>query len=97
MLARRIKKKFTVKERDELYEKWGIDLKTKQRSIQLTRMLWSRTKDMEHIQESAALVAKLIGFVDSDQVSREMFGLSFSLQSLHQSSFSRRRNLSLPF
>nr|QWT43312.1 kinesin-like protein KIN7J [Citrullus lanatus] len=97
MLARRMKKKFSVKERDALYQKWGIDLKTKQRSIQLARMLWSRTKDFDHIHESAALVAKLIGFVEPSQVSREMFGLSFSLQSLDHRSFPWKRNMSLPF
>lgn len=97
MLARRMKKKFSVKERDGLYKKWGIDLKTKQRSIQLARMLWSRTKDFDHINQSAALVAKLIGFVEPSQVSREMFGLSFSLQSLDHRSFSWKRNMSLPF
>lgn len=97
MLARRMKKKFSVKERDALYQKWGIDLKTKQRSIQLARMLWSRTKDFDHIHESAALVAKLIGFVEPSQVSREMFGLSFSLQSLDHRSFPWKRNVSLPF
>ena len=92
-----MKKKFTVKERDALYVKWGIDLKTKQRSIQVARMLWSRTKDFDHINESAALVAKLIGFVEPNQVSREMFGLSISLQSLDHRSFSWKRNMSLPF
>ncbi|KAL0557908.1 hypothetical protein IC582_006464 [Cucumis melo] len=97
MLARRMKKKFSAKERDALYVKWGIDLKTKQRSIQVARMLWSRTKDFDHINESAALVAKLIGFVEPNQVSREMFGLSFSLQSLDHRSFPWKRNMSLPF
>ncbi|XP_023002205.1 kinesin-like protein KIN-7E isoform X2 [Cucurbita maxima] len=97
MLVKRIKKKFSVKERDTLYKKWGIDLKTKQRSIQLAKKLWTRTKDFDHIHESAALVAKLLGFVEPSQVSREMFGLSFSLQSLDQRSFPWKRNMSLPF
>lgn len=95
MLSRRMKKKFSMKEREALYKKWGIDLKTKQRGIQLARMLWSRTKDFGHISESAALVAKLLGFVEPTQVSREMFGLSFSLQSLDHRSW--KRNMSLPF
>lgn len=42
--------------------------------------LWSDTKDMENVRESAAVVAKLLGYTDSGQGSKEMFGLNFALR-----------------
>ncbi|GLT57953.1 hypothetical protein SLA2020_308860 [Shorea laevis] len=77
MLSRQVQKKFSRKEREELYKSWGIVLNTKQRALQLGRRLWTDAKDIEHIKKSAFLVAKLIGFVEPSQAPKEVFGLSF--------------------
>ncbi|XP_044511654.1 kinesin-like protein KIN-7F isoform X2 [Mangifera indica] len=89
-LSKQIHKKFSKKEREELYQKWDIDLNTKQRSLQLARQIWACTKDMNHIDDSAALVAKLVGFVQPGQAPKEVFGLSLLAGSLSQKSFSWR-------
>ncbi|CAK7346273.1 unnamed protein product [Dovyalis caffra] len=78
MLAKQLQKKYTKTERERLYQKWGISLDTKQRSLQLARRLWSDIKDVRHIRDSAALVAKLAGLVEPRNAPKEMFGLSFS-------------------
>jgi len=77
MLSKQVHKKFSWKERNELYVKWGVDLKSKHRSVQLAWCLWTNTKDLNHVRESAALVAKLVGFINSGDASRKIFGLSF--------------------
>ncbi|KAI4316885.1 hypothetical protein L6164_024819 [Bauhinia variegata] len=77
MLSKQVHKKFGKKERDELYQNWGIDLKTKHRSIQLAWRLWTDTKDMIHARESAMLVAKLVGLVGSDVSPKKTFGFGF--------------------
>lgn len=77
MLSKQVHKKFSRKEREELYLKWRIDLKTKHRSIQLAWLLWTNTKDLNHVRESAALVAKLVGFIDSREAPKKFFGLGF--------------------
>lgn len=77
-MSKRILKKFPRKEREALYEKWGIALNTKQRSLQVARRLWTDTKDIDHVVESAQLVAKLVGMEVTSHVQKEMFGLSFS-------------------
>lgn len=89
-LSKQVHQKFSRKEREELYKKWGIALNTKQRSLQLARRIWSSTKDMNHIKESASLVAKLIDFVQPGQAPKEIFGLSFS----HGPGSKRRRSYS---
>ncbi|XP_022769113.1 kinesin-like protein KIN-7F [Durio zibethinus] len=76
MLSKQIPKKFSRKERAKLYEKWGIGLNTKQRSLQLARRIWTDTKDMVHVKESADLVAKLLRFVEQSQAPKEVVGLS---------------------
>ncbi|KAK1391662.1 kinesin-like protein NACK2 [Heracleum sosnowskyi] len=76
MLSRQILKKYSTKEREALYRKWGIELKSKQRRKQLSRLLWNDTQDMDHIKESAAVVAKLVG--QPSQAPKETFGLSFT-------------------
>ncbi|KAH9626550.1 hypothetical protein KSS87_005530 [Heliosperma pusillum] len=73
MLMKQIYKKIPAGERATLFAKWGIAMNSKQRRLQLARRLWSDTKDMQHIRESADLVAKLIGFVDDGDVPKEMF------------------------
>ncbi|XP_057975848.1 kinesin-like protein KIN-7F [Malania oleifera] len=88
MLSKQVMKRFSQKERNDLYQSWGIGLGTKRRRLQLARRLWTNTKDMEHVKESAALVAKLAGFLLPDKASKEMFGLSFSPRPLNHRSYS---------
>ncbi|XP_039797279.1 kinesin-like protein KIN-7J isoform X3 [Panicum virgatum] len=78
MLYRQMLKKLHLVERESLYTKWGIDLNSKQRRLQLSRRIWTQT-DMEHVRESAGLVAKLVEHLEKGQVIKEMFGLSFTL------------------
>ncbi|KAK9758341.1 hypothetical protein RND81_01G224000 [Saponaria officinalis] len=73
MLMKQMYKKIPVQERESVFEKWGIAMNSKQRRQQLAQQLWTDTKDMQHIRQSASLVAKLVGFVDDGQVPKEMF------------------------
>ncbi|KAK2660655.1 hypothetical protein Ddye_007188 [Dipteronia dyeriana] len=88
MLSKQIHQKFPRKERENLYKKWNISLNTKQRSVQLARRVWTDTKDMNHIDESAALVAKLVGFIQPGQAPKEIFGLSFLPRSSNRRTYS---------
>ncbi|KAK6150556.1 hypothetical protein DH2020_015488 [Rehmannia glutinosa] len=54
-------------ERQSLFLKWGIGLNTKLRRLQLAHRLWTKTDDMDHIADSAFLVAKLVGTVEPGQ------------------------------
>ncbi|XP_077246461.1 kinesin-like protein KIN-7F [Tasmannia lanceolata] len=94
MLSKQMQKKLTIEERESLYKKWGIGLETKQRRLQLSRRLWTETNDMEHVRESASVVAKLIGFLAPGQVSKEMFGLSFTPQRTNRRSYSWKSGMS---
>ncbi|CAI9103710.1 OLC1v1002245C1 [Oldenlandia corymbosa var. corymbosa] len=78
MLSRLINKRLTSDERNGTYEKWGISLNSKHRRLQLVQRLWSKPDDMDHVSESAALVAKLIRFSQQGRAIKEMFGLSFT-------------------
>lgn len=91
MLSRELLKKFSTKEREALYKKWGIDLKSKKRRQQLCQKLWRDTENMDHIKESAALVAKLVG--EPDQTPKEIFGLSFAPHHWTAKSFSWKHNM----
>ncbi|KAL1220680.1 Kinesin-like protein KIN-7I [Cardamine amara subsp. amara] len=75
-LSKQIPKKFPWSQRIELYQKWGVEVNSKQRSLQVAYKLWTNTQDIEHIKESASLVAKLLGFVEPNGMPKEMFGLS---------------------
>ncbi|CAN6245316.1 unnamed protein product [Urochloa humidicola] len=77
-LARQMQKRLTTVEREHMYTKWGISLVSKKRKLQVARRLWTETKELEHVRESASLVAKLIGLQEPGL--REMFGLSFAPQ-----------------
>ncbi|KAF9587981.1 hypothetical protein IFM89_006860 [Coptis chinensis] len=92
MLCKRMQKRLSEKERESLYERWGIELNTKQRRLQLVRHLFTDTENMEHINECASLVAKLIGFVEPGNALKEMFGLSFAPTS--EKSYSWKHSLS---
>nr|XP_043636649.1 kinesin-like protein KIN-7F [Erigeron canadensis] len=76
MLCRKLLKKFTAKEREALFEKWGIDLESRNRRFQLAQLLWTKTDDNEHISDSANIVAKLVGLIEPDNTPKELFALS---------------------
>ncbi|KAK6150573.1 hypothetical protein DH2020_015505 [Rehmannia glutinosa] len=79
MLSQRMMKKLSEQERESLFLKWGIGLNTKLRRLQLAHRLWTKTDDMDHIADSAFLVAKLVGTVEPGQThNKEMFGLNFT-------------------
>ncbi|URD72096.1 Kinesin motor domain containing protein [Musa troglodytarum] len=82
MLCRQMQKKLSPEERESLYAEWGVALSSKQRRLQVARRLWTAT-DVEHVAESAALVAKLTGFAKRGQAMKEMFELSFTPQQNH--------------
>ncbi|KAG2717810.1 hypothetical protein I3760_03G192400 [Carya illinoinensis] len=77
-LAKRVNSKLTVEEREMLYTKWEIPPGGKQRRLQLVNKLWTDPHNMQHVKESAEIVAKLVGFCESgEHVSKEMFELNF--------------------
>ncbi|KAF8118364.1 hypothetical protein N665_0005s0130 [Sinapis alba] len=78
MLSKLVGKRFSVEERKRLYEKFGIDVNSKRRRLQLANELWSKPKDITHAVDSAAVVAKLVRFVEQGRAMKEMFGLSFT-------------------
>ncbi|KAH0858225.1 hypothetical protein HID58_086486, partial [Brassica napus] len=79
--ARRINSRLTPKEREELYMKWNVPLEGKQRKLQFVNKLWTDPYDSSHVQESAEIVAKLVGFCESGNISKEMFELNFAMPS----------------
>lgn len=88
MLIKLMQKRFSEEERKRLFQRWGIALDSKRRRLQLANQLWSNTNDMNHIIESAAIVAKLIRFVERGRALKEMFGLSFTPPNARRRSFS---------
>lgn len=80
-LARRINSRLTPEEREELYMKWDVPLEGKQRKLQFVNKLWTDPYDSRHVQESAEIVAKLVGFCESGNISKEMFELNFAVPS----------------
>ncbi|KAK4274818.1 hypothetical protein QN277_017989 [Acacia crassicarpa] len=89
MLSKKVHKKLSRKERQKLYLNWGIDLKSRHRSIQLAWRLWTNTKDMDHLRESAMLIAKLIGLMESHEAQKKSFAHDFFAL------FKSRKSLSL--
>ncbi|KAL2246517.1 UNVERIFIED_CONTAM: Kinesin-like protein KIN-7F [Sesamum indicum] len=79
MLTEQMSKKFSEQERENLFLEWGIGLNTKLRRQQLANLVWTKTEDINHIANSAFLVAKLVGFIEPGQApKKEMFGLNFA-------------------
>lgn len=78
MLSRQIQKKLSKQDRHNLYLSWGIGLNTKHRRLQLVHSLWTDTNNVNHIAQSASVVAKLVDFVEPDHAFKEMFGLNFT-------------------
>lgn len=87
MLVNLMQKRLSEGEREDVFNKWGIALDSKRRRMQLANRLWSNT-DMNHVMESAEIVAKLVRFNEQGKgkVLKEMFGLSFTPQ--HQRTYS---------
>lgn len=78
MLSKQMRRRLSADERNNLYLKWGIGLHSKNRRLQLANLLWSDTKNMDHIMDSATIVAKLVSTVEPEQAFKEMFGLRFA-------------------
>ncbi|XP_022775401.1 kinesin-like protein KIN-7H [Durio zibethinus] len=94
MLSQRMGKRLSKVERENLFLKWGIGLNTKHRRLQLAHRLWIDSEDMDHIAESAVIVATLVGFVDPEKAFKEMFGLNFTPgQRTHKRRYSLKRSL----
>ncbi|KAK3213324.1 hypothetical protein Dsin_018030 [Dipteronia sinensis] len=78
-LAKRVSLKLTAEEREMLYMTWEIPPVGKQRRLQLVNKLWTDPLNMQHVKESADIVAKLVGFCESgEHASKEMFELTFA-------------------
>ncbi|XP_050238564.1 kinesin-like protein NACK1 [Mercurialis annua] len=78
-LAKRLTSRLSVEERDVLYMKWDVPLEGKQRKLQFVNKLWTNPHDSRHVQESAEIVAKLVGFCEGGNMSKEMFELNIAL------------------
>ncbi|KAF8390096.1 hypothetical protein HHK36_024618 [Tetracentron sinense] len=78
-LAKRLITRLPAEEREALYIKWEVPLEGKQRKLQFVNKLWTDPHDAKHVQESAEVVAKLVGFCEGGNVSKEMFELNFVL------------------
>ncbi|KAL5726532.1 Kinesin-like protein nack1 [Ranunculus cassubicifolius] len=80
-LAKRLMTRLSTEERDALYIRWQVPLEGKHRKLKFVNKLWTDPNDSKHVQESAEIVAKLVGFCESGNVSKEMFELNFALPS----------------
>ncbi|GAB4827912.1 Kinesin-like protein nack1 [Ancistrocladus abbreviatus] len=78
-LAKRVTTSLSAEEREALYLKWGVPLDGKQRRLHFIYKLWTDPHDPEHVQESAEIVAKLVGVCEGGKASKEMFELNFAL------------------
>lgn len=92
MLSRKLLKKFTSAERQVMFSKWGIDLESRNRRFQLSQLLWTKTDDIDHIRDSAEIVAKLVGLIEPDKTPKELFGLTVATKQESQSLLSTWRN-----
>ncbi|KAM1457109.1 hypothetical protein ACFX13_035184 [Malus domestica] len=92
-LSKLMQKRFSAEERKRLFQKWGIALHSKRRRLQLANCLWSNTKDMNHITDSAAIVAKLVMFAEQGQALKGMFGLSFTPPKARRRSFGWKNSM----
>ncbi|KAG2247324.1 hypothetical protein Bca52824_086952 [Brassica carinata] len=61
--------------------KWDVPLEGKQRKLQFVNKLWTDPYDSSHVQESEEIVAKLVGFCESANISKEIFELNFAMPS----------------
>ncbi|RXI07439.1 hypothetical protein DVH24_027502 [Malus domestica] len=79
MLSKQMRRRLSEDEKNNLYLKWGISLHSKHRRLQLANLLWSNTQNLDHIMDSATIVAKLVGSVEPEQAFKEMFGLRLEM------------------
>ncbi|KAF3446738.1 hypothetical protein FNV43_RR11918 [Rhamnella rubrinervis] len=93
-LSKKVHKKFSRKEREALYQEWGIKLKTKQRSLQLARLLWTDVNELTHFKKSAALIAKLIGLEEASQAPKEVFAIGFLPRPINHKPFGWKDTMS---
>ncbi|KAH0922659.1 hypothetical protein HID58_022677 [Brassica napus] len=61
--------------------KWDVPLEGKLRKLQFVNKLWTDPYDSRHMQENAEIVAKLVGFCERGNISKEMFELNFAMPS----------------
>lgn len=78
-LSKRLNSRLSEEERERLYIRWDIPLEGKQRRLQLINKLWTDPNNKDHIEQSADIVARLVGFCEGGSVSKEMFELNFAL------------------
>ncbi|KAK8959542.1 Kinesin-like protein NACK1 [Platanthera guangdongensis] len=78
-LSKRMNSRLTEEERERLYIKWQVPLEGKQRKLQLANKLWSDPNDRAHVDDSADIVARLVGFCEGGSATKEMFELNFAL------------------
>lgn len=96
MFVKLMQKRLSEEERKRLFKEWDIPLNSKRRRMQLANRLWSNT-DMNHIMQSATVVAKLVRFSEQGKALKEMFGLSFTPQLTRRRSYSwKNGRASLP-
>ncbi|KAM1587851.1 hypothetical protein ACFX10_026950 [Malus domestica] len=76
--GKQMRRRLSEDERNNLYQKWGISLHSKHRRLQSANLLWSNTQNLDHIMDSATIIAKLVGSVEPEQAFKEMFGLRFA-------------------
>ncbi|PSS29916.1 Kinesin-like protein [Actinidia chinensis var. chinensis] len=93
MLSKQMQKRLSEQERESLFLKWGIKLNSKNRRLQLAFRLWTDTEDMDHIADSAFIVAKLVRFIEPGKAPKEMFGLNFAPQPPRRRSYSLKRSV----
>ncbi|KAH7365814.1 hypothetical protein KP509_18G047600 [Ceratopteris richardii] len=78
-LARRMRVRLTEAEKEEIYQKWDVALDSKQRKLQVINKIWTKVEELSHIQESAQLVARVVGFWEpGKEASKAMFELTFA-------------------
>ncbi|KAK6127718.1 hypothetical protein DH2020_038558 [Rehmannia glutinosa] len=84
------RKRVSCKEVDDAFDsrgkrravhEMGSTVGGKQRKMQFINKLWTNPHDERHVQESAEIVAKLVGFCEGGNMSKEMFELNFVLPS----------------
>ncbi|KAH7387426.1 hypothetical protein KP509_16G022400 [Ceratopteris richardii] len=78
-LAKKMRASLTEEERQEVYQRWGVPKSAKQRKMQVAFRVWTDPHDPVHMQDSAELVAKVMGFwKPNHEASKEMFELAFA-------------------
>ncbi|KAJ3695687.1 hypothetical protein LUZ60_001064 [Juncus effusus] len=81
-LAKRMGSRLTEEEKERLFTKYQIPIDGKQRKLQFVHKLWTDPMDRVHIDQSADIVARLVGFCEgNNNVAKEMFELNFAAPS----------------